>query len=480
MCKLITFVLFLESFALFCQDRLLVKNQYIIDLAEVKDAAFVTLSRPFHESFTVLTKFSTPGDFLISKEIKLDSFKLQDISTLEYDTIKELIYLFGTVSKDSTQFFTYITLNNELEIIGVKYFPIEPFYGSLIKTNIYNNELVICVQSGEMANFKRASAIYLYNLNEDTFKEKVFDINLIKDAKYLPSNKILIDIGTILRLYDPIKETLVENIFLNKQKVSYLATSDLHFDSEINNYFFFTPAGLAPNVHPNIENTDNYSGVLYKLNANFQIEKYKRLGRFREYPAPTKGMNYYNMDNIYLGILNYSTSFVSAETEKKYFTVSKLNSDLEVKWEQTLIPNSDAEYIWLQGIEVMKNGTCLAYGRQGKDAFFNNNLNGFVVKFDEDGEVIPLGDITDTKTTDFYSIKMFPNPVVDQFIIELENNQKQLNFKLFDAQGKLVLTNKTLSTGVNTLDMSSLRSGSYYYQISDDVQILKSDIVIKI
>ena len=478
--RFILLIFLLSNFSLFGQDRLLVKDQYIIDLAEVKDAAFVTLSRPFLEDYTVLTKFTTPGDFISSKEIKMDSFELQDISTLEYDTLKELIYLFGTVSQDSTQFFTFISLNNDLEILEVKYFPVIPFYISLIETNIYNNEIVTCIQRGEMANFQRGSALYLYNLKDGTFKEKIFDKELIKEAKYLSSNKVIVDVGVTLRQYDPIRETLIDNFFNNKQRVSYLTTSDIHFDDVNNNYFFFTSAGLAPNVHPNIESSDNYSGVLYKISPNLIITKFKRLGNFREYTAATKGMVFYNKDNIYLGVTNISFSLQHTKTTQKYFTVSKLDSDLNIKWEQSIIPNNGTEYIWLQGIEVIQNGSCLAYGRQGVDAFFNKNFDGFVMKFDENGDIIPLGDITDTKTTDFYTIKMFPNPVVDQFIIELENNQKQLNFKLFDGQGKLVISNKTLSTGVNTLDMSSLRSGSYYYQISDDVQILKSDIVIKI
>ncbi|MBK8390781.1 MAG: hypothetical protein IPL23_16525 [Saprospiraceae bacterium] len=105
----------------------------------------------------------------------MDSFELQDISTLEYDTLKELIYLFGTVSQDSTQFFTFISLNNDLEILEVKYFPVIPFYISLIETNIYNNEIVTCIQRGEMANFQRGSALYLYNLKDGSLKKNLIE-----------------------------------------------------------------------------------------------------------------------------------------------------------------------------------------------------------------------------------------------------------------------------------------------------------------
>lgn len=462
------------------QDRVILPAQYVIDLAEVKDAAFVCLSRPNNEyRSSVLTKFSTPGDVLKTVSIQLDSFEMQDIATMEYNKQDELIYLFGKATKDSVQYFIIISLDSDLNFKETTHFPITPFYGSVFKANMYKNHIVICTQIGEMAELKRGTGVYIYNINENTFLEKIIDQYWIKDAKYLANGNLILDAGTHLKQYDSINDIVSDYHFLNKQKVAYLTTSEIDFHDSLEGYYFFSPAGLAQGVHPNIEKTDNYSGVLYKLGNNFGVEKYKRLGLFREYPAATKSLHIFSKESIYTGVTNNSFSLAYWTSTNKYFTISNLNSELEINWEKTIIPNGESKYISLQGIEVMENGTCLAYGKQADNVFYNDKLAGFVMKFDENGDIIPLGEPTSTINLSLFSLKIFPNPSSDQLVVELENSNRQLYFKLFTSSGHQVFSDQRMTAGKNVYKIEHLESGLYYYQIRDDHQVLKTGSVVK-
>lgn len=64
------------------------------------------------------------------------------------------------------------------------------------------------------------------------------------------------------------------------------------------------------------------------------------------------------------------------------------------------------------------------------------------------------------------SISVFPNPAVDNLIIETSNNEKVTAVKVYDVLGKLLVNNNVNETERLELNVSGLEKGIYYVEIT--------------
>lgn len=75
-------------------------------------------------------------------------------------------------------------------------------------------------------------------------------------------------------------------------------------------------------------------------------------------------------------------------------------------------------------------------------------------------------------------ISVFPNPFSDKIYITNEDNFYQYSFKLFDAQGKLILEKKS-ATDI-AIDLQSLKATLYFYLLENkDGEIIKNGKLLK-
>ena len=74
-------------------------------------------------------------------------------------------------------------------------------------------------------------------------------------------------------------------------------------------------------------------------------------------------------------------------------------------------------------------------------------------------------------------LKLYPNPVDDKLTIEIKD--KNVNFTLFNLNGKLILSNQLKST-VNTIDVSAINSGIYFYEVSNTkgIKLVKGKLIV--
>ena len=83
------------------------------------------------------------------------------------------------------------------------------------------------------------------------------------------------------------------------------------------------------------------------------------------------------------------------------------------------------------------------------------------------------------------NLKTYPNPITKEFTIESEllTNYKNLSFKLFDINGKVVKEIKKIDYDNQhfkaIIDLSSLASGSYLYSLFNKDKLLANGKVIK-
>src|SRR5262249_50901277 len=78
------------------------------------------------------------------------------------------------------------------------------------------------------------------------------------------------------------------------------------------------------------------------------------------------------------------------------------------------------------------------------------------------------------------SIKVFPNPAADQLTIEYDKlNRPSPQFILYNSFGEEVM-NRTLTAKTNTIDISKLPAGIYFYKLCSEQSIINAGKIAKL
>ncbi|MEP6794115.1 MAG: S8 family peptidase, partial [Saprospiraceae bacterium] len=88
---------------------------------------------------------------------------------------------------------------------------------------------------------------------------------------------------------------------------------------------------------------------------------------------------------------------------------------------------------------------------------------------------------TATMNANPYSdVKVYPNPVKDEFIIEAGHSSGEMSFDLFDPQGKTVIHHQwmTSSNSIEKINLQSNAPGMYFYRIMN-AGVVKQGMVVK-
>jgi len=76
------------------------------------------------------------------------------------------------------------------------------------------------------------------------------------------------------------------------------------------------------------------------------------------------------------------------------------------------------------------------------------------------------------------SIHVYPNPVTDKLILRLENEQlTNLSFQIYDVSGHLIFSTRIINSQT-IIERSNLSSGTYFYTISEEQDIIQSGQLI--
>ena len=77
------------------------------------------------------------------------------------------------------------------------------------------------------------------------------------------------------------------------------------------------------------------------------------------------------------------------------------------------------------------------------------------------------------------SLKIYPNPFTSSAILNIESDNKdlQFNFTVYDILGKQVMHNTHLGT-TSVINRESLNAGVYFYKIEGNQQLLKTGKLI--
>ena len=91
--------------------------------------------------------------------------------------------------------------------------------------------------------------------------------------------------------------------------------------------------------------------------------------------------------------------------------------------------------------------------------------------------VLKVSTISNVQDSDIPEFKLYPNPVINSFSIET-NNQENYNFQLINSQGQIVLENEVLGSKVYNIEW--IAKGNYFIRIfNEDKVVVKTSKLIK-
>jgi len=73
----------------------------------------------------------------------------------------------------------------------------------------------------------------------------------------------------------------------------------------------------------------------------------------------------------------------------------------------------------------------------------------------------------------------YPNPCTTTLFINKENTDCAVYLNLYNALGQTLIKNRLLTNGINSINMKSFASGTYFYKLHDMHTVLKRGKVVK-
>ncbi|MCH2231761.1 MAG: T9SS type A sorting domain-containing protein, partial [Crocinitomicaceae bacterium] len=81
------------------------------------------------------------------------------------------------------------------------------------------------------------------------------------------------------------------------------------------------------------------------------------------------------------------------------------------------------------------------------------------------------------KTTINLELSVYPNPTTDYLTLKVEDNT-ELNYQIYDNHGK-VIANKKVTATTSTINLESLPKATYFLNVVNNSQVLKTFKIIK-
>ncbi len=477
----------MHPFLLQSQDRLIFKNHEIRDVENLENDQILVLAKPINAQLSptnrMLFILDEDGKKLDSTEIVLENYDLTNINDIIVTTVPEFIYLIGVCTDIANQNFTIvIKMNIPLEMVDYKLIATTKRDAYDSKAFLTEDQLhIIFLQYGFMPS-PFISEIYDIGLDSLSIEYFTFPRNQLKSLIRLEDSVYTLIVDRRNYIYD-FKTNQIDTIFYDAENFIIGGPVDVYKNQISDKLMLYTTIAYKKGIHVGFNNgfTDNYSGVLYQMKDNYQVDKFLRIGTVFEFPAPTQGMDVHDNGEVFLGSLSQA-SFVSENSaqSRKYFRLAKVDHSLNLKWDLTFYPIDSLERIWLQGIKKAPGGGCFAYGNMGNNFFLNEKREGYILKVDTDGNILPFGDpSTGVDPQEYFTIKTYPMPVTYQFTIETDGPKQDMSFLLYDMTGKLLLSQKLKNQSINLIDFTSFPAGSYAYKIVDKKSIWKAEQIIK-
>jgi len=160
-----------------------------------------------------------------------------------------------------------------------------------------------------------------------------------------------------------------------------------------------------------------------------------------------------------------------------YITLKCLDEAGNLRWSKYL--GGDAAYLPQGVVATPDSGVVVFVLRHHPDENERYAADIYAAKFDKNGQSVDLpnaGLVAVNEVNLNNKIKVYPNPVIDYFIVEGIKPSKQNIIKLYNSTGQLILNKNIVG---EKIDVSSLQKGYYTYAIFKDVVLTKAGKLLK-
>lgn len=208
---------------------------------------------------------------------------------------------------------------------------------------------------------------------------------------------------------------------------------------------------------PANDSMTNKIGVLLYDTA-FNLLRLKEYGKVdtNDYPA-MRSLDFSDAASVFIGGTSnvFSTGFYPADN---WYRLNNIDTTLNLKWERFY--GGDGDYS-LYGILATHDGGCLMYGTLWD---YHNNPDQTrylrLIKVSKDGLLSDKNGKPSDKTRE---VILYPNPGTDKIIVE--SALKNLVVSFFNVTGTCVVK-KSIQSMVESLDVSELPTGIYFYRFT--------------
>lgn len=223
---------------------------------------------------------------------------------------------------------------------------------------------------------------------------------------------------------------------------------------------------------------DDYNFIYYDNDGNLQLVKLNsalEIVKQKELASGAYGERFY-LSSIGVdtdGNILIGNNFTDEFTYDYFIKLYKVDSDLNIIFEEEII-GEEHELLGLS-ISATKDNSILLSGF-GFPLDNDSYSDAFVYKLDQNGKLSSIGDQTELSATSM----VYPNPVKDLCKINFPA-EGLYDLKLVNIFGQEIyyrLSDITANTA--TIDLSNLRNGIYFLQISQANRHMESIKVVKI
>jgi len=173
----------------------------------------------------------------------------------------------------------------------------------------------------------------------------------------------------------------------------------------------------------------------------------------------------HNQDGYILSGENKTTPGVISEG-----ILMKVDTNGDSVWFRTITTLEERDNDALHDVIKTSDGYYIATGSRGirlDNDSISSLTQAWLIKFDENGDIVDLKTSTDNTIALDIDVKIFPNPSSDIVYIE-QKNISNLAYRLFDNNGQLLVSRANASSyHTFVLDVSGYESGIYFLEIID-------------
>ena len=177
-----------------------------------------------------------------------------------------------------------------------------------------------------------------------------------------------------------------------------------------------------------------------------------------------------NNDFIYFAG-TYNLIFPGTPTNITWIVLNKLDSNLNPIWQKFIGGNN---FYYINSIKVCDDGSSYLTGRYVDLQTPNEYAPFFLAKVGPNGEFLS----NEKLPQNIMEVKLYPNPGIDYFMIDVKLASHKGKLQLYDIQGKLC-GNYNLTNGSNKINTTVLNSGIYILNIIENNTVVLSTKWVK-